>query len=366
MRGVETFDSIQGLRAVAALSVVGYHVQPRLERLGWHGYWPEWLAVGVDVFFVISGFIMWTTASERNLPPLQFVMGRLVRIAPLYWIVTALTVVLLAFAPQLVASGRFDPMHAAASFAFFPSLHPVLQVMEPVVPQGWTLNTEMEFYALFALALFLSKRARVVAIPLALVALCIVGRSASPQTALGFYTSGIILEFGFGVLLGVAVAAGWRAPSAVALAALAAGAVALPATWPLVLADTAPRWLAAGLPAALVVVGAVGLELNGRLRPGRGLLVLGDASYAIYLVHGLFLTAFSFVWARAGLTTQALNAVAFAILAFVVAVSGGVAVHYAVERPMTKALRRVFLPPGRHGGAWLAAARLEASAEQAR
>ena len=72
-------NSVQYLRAMAALLVVGYHINS----------YQVYLMSGVDIFFVISGFIMWQS-TRGGTSPRQFLTNRLIRIVPLYWLVTFL------------------------------------------------------------------------------------------------------------------------------------------------------------------------------------------------------------------------------------------------------------------------------------
>ncbi len=329
------FESVQYLRALAAIMIVAYHIRPRIERMGWSGYWPEWLGCGVDIFFVISGFIMWMTTCERGMSPYDFLLRRFLRIAPLYYAVTALTVLLMLAAPKLAVSGHFDMTHVIASFAFFPTMHPVLSTFVPVVPQGWTLNYEMEFYTLFAIALLLPELTRRWAIPLALIAIVALGSHAAPDTALGFYTSSIVLEFGFGVLLGVCVSQGLKLPASLSVAFFAVGLIGIVASWPLVEAGL-PRVWASGIAGALIVSGAVFFELQRTVPILRIPRLLGDASYSIYLTHGLFLTAIGVVWAKLGFAENWTSYALFIPVAVICALAGGVGVYLVLERRMHK------------------------------
>ena len=85
-----TIISIQILRAFAALLVVFHHARYQIQdfEVFFHGgIWPFGQA-GVDIFFVISGFIMWVTTHDRRTTPLRFMTNRIVRIVPLYWLLT--------------------------------------------------------------------------------------------------------------------------------------------------------------------------------------------------------------------------------------------------------------------------------------
>lgn len=126
--------------------VVVYHLKPQLERMNASLLPADWLSAGVDLFFVISGFIMWWTTSGIEITPGRFMLKRVHRIVPLYWAVTGFYVVVLLVAPRFMQTGALDPAHAIASFLFIPWQHPVLAPAYPLVTPGWTLNYEMFFY----------------------------------------------------------------------------------------------------------------------------------------------------------------------------------------------------------------------------
>ena len=113
---------------------------------------------GVDLFFVISGFVM-VYASERMFGraggQLQFITRRLIRIVPLYWLVTPLYLVMALAIPAFEKS--YSVASVVASYLFIP--WPRLDgIMQPLVGQGWTLNYEMFFYAIFAAAILAPRR----------------------------------------------------------------------------------------------------------------------------------------------------------------------------------------------------------------
>src|SRR5262245_49156587 len=132
------YVGIQYLRGIAATMVVLYHLRVPLERLGYGGAWPEWLASGVDIFFVVSGFIMWVTTFRAAPSPGTFYYKRIVRIVPLYWLLTSVIVMALLIVPSSVSSGRFELDHVITSYLFVPAIHPVTGKYEPVLIAGWT------------------------------------------------------------------------------------------------------------------------------------------------------------------------------------------------------------------------------------
>lgn len=145
--------SIQALRALAALSVVLYHA------CQWANAGFAIGAAGVDIFFVISGFVMWTTIQDPGLTPGRFVQRRFWRVAPAYWLVTAIVAAVALAAPNLMSKVYVTPSHALLSFAFIQHDDPS-GVPFPLLPVGWSLNYEAIFYAIVAFALLAPARRR--------------------------------------------------------------------------------------------------------------------------------------------------------------------------------------------------------------
>jgi exopolysaccharide production protein ExoZ len=321
---------IQHLRGVAALSVVLYHVL--------HQWLPQYhahydvLMGGVDIFFVISGFVMWGVTAGREGGSWSFFSKRLKRIVPLYWIGTTAMLAILLAKPALLNS-RFDLVHVVTSYLFIPWRHPVKGVFQPLLIPGWTLNYEMMFYVIFALILFAPMRFRLPAVVGALVGVVVLGFIPHAGTSqFAFYTDPMILEFAMGVCLGAAVTAQRRAPVPIAAAAVIGGfglfiAAALTAS-PL---DRVLTW---GIPAALVVSGCVFLERETGPWLAPLPLLLGDASYSVYLVHmGTALAAFE-AWRKVDALHNPAGIAATMIVTALASVGAGVLVYWFVERPI--------------------------------
>lgn len=331
------YNSIQYLRAVAALGVVAHHLAVQFPRFGSGIELPEFLSAGVDLFFVISGFIMWMTTRSSDITPAQFYRKRVVRIVPLYWLFTSLLVLIALVAPSVLQSGAFDLNHIIASYFFIPYTHPVVDAIYPILVPGWTLNYEMFFYAIFGLALFLPASMRLWAVGGLLILLSIFGAVVSPtNAALKFWTDAILIEFLFGMLIAAALASGklhlGRGP-AWALIVLGLALVAIPGSSSHGLSRT---WFF-GVPAALILIGAVSLDALGSVGRWRIPRLLGDASYSIYLSHGITLSALSHVWQRLHMGGEPIAIFAFCVLGMGAAIVVGIAVYYLVERPLTGA-----------------------------
>jgi exopolysaccharide production protein ExoZ len=337
---LKTYNSVQQLRAAAALGVLIFHVETQVGRMGYEGYWPNFLSSGVDIFFVISGFIMWVTTYGRNVTPTQFFMNRLSRIVPLYWLITAVALLILLVRPEWMQSGALDWPHVLKSFLFIPSIHPVtLTTMEPLIIAGWTLNYELLFYAIFAIALLLPPTSRLLAAIAALVALASIRfLSPEPLTVLWFYSSDIVLEFGIGMLIGWFVTSRRSLPTVPSLLLIALGAILLAAYANRADMDL-PRLVVRGIPSAAIVLGAICCELNGKVIRSAFVNYLGDASYSLYLVHGLALSAFAQVWRRLAPDAVVANYAIFTVLAVTLACAAGLVVYELVEKPIAQAIK---------------------------
>jgi exopolysaccharide production protein ExoZ len=290
--------SIQVLRALAATAVVIEHgdgagILHGAASVG---------AAGVDLFFVISGFIMGTTASDKS--PRRFLADRAWRVLPMWFF---------AVAPWILARHE-DWQTVLTSLTLWPIWG--CGFTSPALWVGWSLCFEMLFYGAFAWALAKGAKA-----PLSLFAALLVLAIFSGSILVDYVGSPLILEF----LAGVAIS---RLPmrEALALPLLLVGiawlAIAPGDYGSVVLGNFAfLRVLAWGIPAALIVYSARCLE--SRMGRGWNLPVhLGNASYAVYLFHP-FVIAFHF---------SLLPAVG-------VSLALGVLVHHALEKPIMS-LRR--------------------------
>lgn len=310
-------------------------------------------AAGVDIFFVISGFIMWVTAQNASVTPAQFLYRRIVRIVPLYWAITLFVLVLTLVAPQLLTTTKFDAEHALFSLFFIPVTHPVLSDhILPFFIQGWTLNYEMFFYLIFALAIWQAGRYRLAAIACILSLLAIIGLLVQTENAQAtFYTSTIILEFVFGMIIG------WlflRIPvfsAGLSVSLFIGGIMALIASGLAGIGygpngfDPA-RALYWGLPSAAIVAGAAFLRFETEGIRHRLLSALGNSSYSLYLSHLIALPAIVIIWRFLGLEFSGSSAAFLTAMMLLLASAGGWLTYILIERPMTSALRH-YIPAGK-------------------
>jgi exopolysaccharide production protein ExoZ len=260
-------------------------------------------------------------------------IDRVTRIAPPYVLLTLVVYLGARFIPGAFPNMKTSLPHALLSAAFIPHISPQGTTFPQVIP-GWTLNYEIFFYVIFALCLGCAPRLRLIVLTALLTGLAAASFVLPiTNTAEATYTDPLLLEFVAGLWLGAA----WQhrvLPSTVwGYAALAAGIGGF-AVWQS-LSSVAPehsRCLVWGIPAALVVAGAVTIEARRGMPTVPPLLVLGDASFSIYLVNVFVVAA---VWRLMERAPVPLYCTAAMIATAVI----GIVFWRAVERPLTRAAR---------------------------
>jgi exopolysaccharide production protein ExoZ len=344
---------VQYLRAIAALMVAYFHSLEQLPQYSslLSGCFPgnTHLANGVDLFFVISGFIMVLTSSRAS--PGDFAMRRIIRIVPLYWTLTSVLLVLLLWTPDLLRTTVAGIEYALKSFLFIPYPNPGQNgQLFPLLVPGWSLNLEMFFYTVFTLVLFLPRNRRVIVAGtiFLIVVWCAPLFGGTPYgREIGFFGDFRLFEFLFGMMLAQWYAKGLpRLPVPVLWIVALAGFIVL--FWGLpFLPLTAGSWqqvlLENGLPAAIIVFAILSLEERLRRHPLPFLAYLGDASYSMYLSHLFSLGVARVLWIRAGLDRISLPyAICFAIVGLAFTLIGTILVYRYVEQPWLHVLQRAY------------------------
>ena len=325
---------IQYLRGIAALMVVWHHGIGQIAGAAEY-FSMEFGPSGVDLFFVISGFIMVMTTSGKDTTPMDFIQRRFVRVVPLYWVLTLALVAVLLVAPSLFRSTVLTPVSVFQSLLFIPHFSPSHPgKIWPILVPGWTLNYEMFFYCIFALSLGFTHRLAVLASILVMLVAAgyVLGPFAHP--AAQTYTNPLLLEFVTGAAIGHFWIGGKLGiPLAGSIIAILTGAALLTPH------DAPPLGIYTPLAGAgLLVYGS----LNGHLLRWRNdlLLTLGDASYSIYLTHVFTLGLCRFVWTKfhPG-ASNLVTALSFMLLALIVSAIVGWLSYLWIETPLLNRLR---------------------------
>jgi exopolysaccharide production protein ExoZ len=291
-------NNIQALRAIAANGVLVSHLFVVEQKYGHGG---EVLsanahlgALGVDLFFVISGFIMATIA--RNAPWQKFLFDRAMRILPPYWFYTTIILIVSFYAPAYVNSSFERPPSILCSYLLIPDR------VGPLLAVGWTLMHEMYFYLCFALIIFLTGAFRFKFTSLLLIWTgAVIGLNAVVQLTeisnpvVAVITHPLTLEFIFGAAAGILIQ---KNCTAFAASTFIGGITIFMLV--LSLSDDAAglvdgrswkRVIFFGAPCALIVYGLVGIEIKNKQTAPDWLVALGNASYSTYLSHVLVLSA---------------------------------------------------------------------------
>lgn len=339
--------SVQYLRGVAAALVVFYHALDQLPAA--KALIPTEIgAMGVDLFFVISGVVMTYTTALHKYSPADFLARRTIRIVPLYWTTTTLVALLLIFAGDLTDTSRFTLDSYIQSLLFIPHENSGLPgAILPMLKLGWTLNYEVLFYLCFAALIGLSPLSRTLALTALFTLLIGIVAALSPDwVPLRFWANTIIFEFIFGCIIGMLLLNGalTKLPASAWLAILLAAITAMVAL-SFQLAPTFWRFLQWGLPAAAIVAAFAALEQHARAPWRSGALhFLGDASYSIYLTHAYVVVAFRVLWQKLALPAEGWGPVLlFVFFCVIVGIAAGCVTYFLLERPLTNAARSLFI-----------------------
>lgn len=324
---------IQVLRAVAALAVVFQHARARMTDFdGQFNFLPfDHGAQGVDLFFVISGFIMVWVTKDGAVAPLTFIRRRFFRVWPLYVLVTLVAALLSFFAPRYYF-GSTDLLYIIKSAFFIPASRPSDGNLFPIMVPGWSLNLEVVFYVIFGLSFFL--RSPYFVACAAVSALYLISSqfaSAGPLMAAYGGRDAIILEFIVGVLVGIAYVRGARVPQIAAYALMAFGFYML-------IVRNQEGLIGAGIPAAFIVFAAINIDLDFGERANRVVDLLGRASFALYLIHNFVIQGSTRVLLDYGIGAGELNGWAYFVLVASLSLGASLTIYRYVEAPMTKFL----------------------------
>ena len=291
---------------------------------------------GIHLFFVISGFIMVRTARCYGSAKGAFVFltRRIIRVVPLYWLMTSLVLVGAALGPELLNMPIGGLAVAVGSYFFVPVLRDGGE-LRPVLGQGWTLDYEVFFYVLFAISMLLPRRVGLAGLASVMIGLVLIGQFAHPaNAALGVWTDTLLLEFLLGLAIGLLQEAGASLGTRVAVAVATLGIVSAIAFGPACAAcGGVQTWIDQGLPAALIVAACVLGPAWPITRGTSALAAIGDASYSLYLFHPFVIRVLRNLWLAVIPSTVPLGVEL--TLGCIAAVAAALVLHLWIEAPMT-------------------------------
>jgi exopolysaccharide production protein ExoZ len=342
-------NAVQLLRCVAALLVVYCHTLDWQQDAGGTGsffqnhffYLQNFGAVGVDIFFVISGFIITIISYyyAKNNKVFYFFVKRFIRVVPLYWIVS-----LIVFAGLfLFNKGRTDTKTILATLLILPY---------PILVQGWTLFFEFLFYTVVTISMSVSKK-KYITITILFFLVCFVLWYIVPAhlAVRKYLFNAIMLEFLLGVAIGVFYLSSFRINTIILNVFFIAGVTGLLATVFTGYKNISEHYLTVdgthsllrvliwGIPSALLVAGLVLKEKMHALTVPHLWIAVGNASYSIYLTHTTLLWILYTCWIKSGVAIK--TQPDFLVISSVAIVTAaGYFFYRLVETPLLQALNR--------------------------
>ena len=332
-KSTQTLNNIQMLRAVAALFVVFHHALPHYTVMGGEvafiGSISEWGFLGVDIFFVISGFIMaYTTfGKKRTLDNAKtFFKHRLFRIYLGYWpFFFVMLALFFVTNPQ-----KLSELDLVGSF-FLTNV----DMFQLVLPVSWSLSYELYFYFLFLFTFIFSIKQLYVLIPvfIGFILLLVLYTYFTPEFPKYFFYSPFLLEFFAGVLLYMYkeyLMKLWMLPIGVLIAVIAYGYGITYET-----KNGLFRVLTFGIGALFIVLTALILEQKGIYRAGKLFEALGNASYTLYLAHLIIIQLFYLVGLRTLFSSNGVVLPLLGLLAIILISVGFSLLYYKlIEKPV--------------------------------
>jgi exopolysaccharide production protein ExoZ len=327
--------SIQYLRGLAALSVLGTHalqwplpeINIGLLKTG---------RLGVDVFFVISGFIITTIAGDGRFDPREFLIRRAFRIVPAYWAATLLITILAIAIPAQFRTTIPTTEGLVKSLLFIPSLDP----KAPLLLLGWTLNFEVFFYVIFASLFFLKSEVRAIVLLGIFASLIGIGQTVTGLSHVeAIYTSPSLIGFSLGTILAQAHRHGLfqRFCEQLRWTAIVAPCVLLVAFYMVDWdgGEEIALWkhiLMSSTALSIVLLG-LNYEAASQVAYVKLFKYVGDISYSVYLFHIFSVGAIWAVSKRLFDVHRPLVYLGCATLVILVGLASGLVCHHFIERP---------------------------------
>jgi exopolysaccharide production protein ExoZ len=341
-------SSLQALRSFAAMFVMFFHGTQMINQEFGYLFLNNIFIVGftgVDIFFVLSGFIIFYTSNGKKLTRTTFLKKRFIRIYPIYWVIISLLIFSYLVSPSDDKNFRDDLEIIAGSFLLFPQPTPVMGI-------SWTLTYEVIFYLLFAFTFFKKPKHLFYsfAIWISIIIVVLMFNLETGIFSLDVLFNPIIINFSFGCL----VAYFYKKYPTFKYYKLfiVAGLLYFLIAWIIYyytygggdiesgLPNDQIRVLMFGVPAALFMYGF----LYARISVNRLLIHLGDASYSLYLLHGAVLSAIIQIIFKFKLNGYFAGFLG-SLLIFVLTVTAVSIFYLFVERPLLRYLNRRLLQP---------------------
>ena len=335
--------SIQYLRGIAALLVVLSHIawknmQADGSTMHW---WHEAGTFGVDIFFIISGYIMVYITQNMHQKPHNvriFLKKRFIRIIPLYWFYTLIALAVFILMPERVnsAGGGTDVFKS-----FF--LLPLASSENYLVGVGWTLHYEFLFYILFSFGLILSRKIGNIVVASAIL-FSVLFSIFIPMEGMSYifhsFLNDIFIEFALGIFLYFLLLKIKNIHWMISLSSIILGLLSF---YYLHTGGsfTGVHHIDTGTSAFLICFGVVSLEYFWKKRECKLLTILGNSSYSLYLLHPFILVAVVIVSSKLE-NILPLSENLLIIIMFISSLIAGYISHIFIEKNLIRWTKRLF------------------------
>jgi exopolysaccharide production protein ExoZ len=341
MSNNKNLSILQLLRGIAAVLVVLFHATGMFGVIYDSNYFGGIFKqgkIGVDLFFVLSGFIIYYIHhKDRNENGLakKFVIKRLIRIYPIYW-VTILCLLPIYFIVPSFGEGYYKDINVIINaFLLVPQENDFLTV-------AWSLSYELMFYLFFGFVLFTKKRTIAKFIFGSWMVLSALSPFFKPSNFyMDFFFNTLNIEFFYGIIVAYLVL-NFKIKFNITLIIVGVVTACLAMYNTIFGFFELDRAIGYGIPSALIILGCVALEFSKNIKTPRLFVYLGDASYSIYLTHYPALSAINKVFSSLGIFNK-LGYNVTVTLMVIFTIIAGLIFHSLIEKPMLKILRTKLL-----------------------
>ena len=340
-------QSIQFLRGIACLLVVFLHISETYLST-YHTFFLgnifRFGGAGVDIFFVLSGFII-TYSNSRFLTQsssiIKFIMKRIIRIFPIYWIIISFLLLMQVALPFFYRTHyQFTGANLLNTYLLLPNHNMVNGV-------SWTLTNELFFYLLFTISLLVpQKKYSIILLFIYLGILLLFPILPLSKNSINNFTDAILFPMNIEFLLGIIIVLlmdklpkNWCIPLLVTGVVLFIFGAIFTNSGKQVFTNSYNRVLLFGLPSFIIILALVKYELTTKIYIHNLFIKLGDASYSIYLFHLPLVAAFFKIMVKLNVTnyTQLLLLIAGLLVTIYYM---GIAIYEKIEIPIIKWLNR--------------------------
>ncbi|WP_413725045.1 acyltransferase family protein [Sodalis sp. RH16] len=315
--------SVQILRGIAALLVITSHIAVKSYQKGLSE--SEYFAIGgcgVDLFFIISGFIMsYTTSITTSWK--KFAESRVIRVFPPYWILTTIALIVYLINPSMVNS-------SGGTTGIFVSFFLIPNGDKFLVQNGWTLSYEMTFYCIYAFSLYVSPLKRNLVASAIMIALFLCGfLFKTQQHLINFLFSNLFLEFVLGICA-FEVYKRVKLTPYQSMIMIASSILFLLIGYKYYFGI---RAISFGIPMFILFIGVVNLEFI--FEKQNKLSLLGDMSYSLYLVHPFILSPLATILVKIGIQSN----IIFFVFLMTVSIIASFLFYKKIEYPVTRQIK---------------------------